>query len=78
VSRVGAVPDLLEDGKTARLVDPGDSGQIARAVLELLDDPSLGDRLAEGAAGVAADIASPDRSLAVFKEAMGRVGVSAS
>lgn len=77
VSRIGAVPDLLEDGKSVRFVEPGESDQIARAVSELLEDPSLGGRLAEAAAGVAADIASPESSLAVFKQAMERVGVSA-
>jgi glycosyltransferase involved in cell wall biosynthesis len=48
-SRVGVVPEVLEDGKTALLVPAGDAGALARAVRRLLDDQVL--RPALGAAG---------------------------
>ncbi len=48
-SRVGVVPEVLEDGKTALLVPAGDAGALARAIGRLLDDGALGSKL--GAAG---------------------------
>lgn len=38
-TRVGGVPDLVEDGVTGLLVDRGDPGALARAIAELLRDP---------------------------------------
>lgn len=37
---VGAVPDVLTDGETGRIVPPGDSGAFADALTELLMDAS--------------------------------------
>ena len=48
-SRVGVVPEVLEDGRTALLVPAGDAGALARAIGRLLDDEAL--RPALGAAG---------------------------
>src|SRR5690606_22082942 len=45
---VGAVPELVEDGVTGRLVDPGDAAALASACEDLLCDRS-------GAAAMAAD-----------------------
>lgn len=42
---VGGVPFLVEDGRTALLVPPGDPRAMAAAVLRLLDDPGLAHRL---------------------------------
>jgi glycosyltransferase involved in cell wall biosynthesis len=39
-TRVGAVPDMVVDGVTGLLVDPGDAAQITRALATLLNDPS--------------------------------------
>lgn len=48
-SAVGGIPELVRDGRTGRLVPPGDAGALADALLDLLDHP---DRLAEfGRAG---------------------------
>ncbi len=38
-TRVGGVPDLIDDGVHGLLVDPGDPAQLARAVVDLLADP---------------------------------------
>ena len=38
-TRVGGVPDLVEDGVTGRLVPPDDAGALATALVTLLRDP---------------------------------------
>ncbi len=43
---VGGVPHIAENGRTALLVAPGDSTAMAEAVLRLLSDQELADRLA--------------------------------
>jgi len=45
-TRVGGVPYLVEDGKTALLVPPGDETVMAAAVLKILTDADLAGRLA--------------------------------
>ena len=50
-SRVGVVPEILEDGRTARLVPAGEPEPLADAIARLLDDPDR--RRAIGAAGAA-------------------------
>ncbi len=42
-TRVGGIPDLIADGQTGRLVDPEDIEALARAMLELADDPVRAD-----------------------------------
>lgn len=48
-TRVGGVGDALEDGRTARLVPPGDPQALARAVIGFLDDPERAGALARAA-----------------------------
>jgi len=48
-SRVGGVPELVEEGVTGFLVPPGDPPALARALERLVADPDLGRRM--GAAG---------------------------
>ncbi|MGP4111792.1 glycosyltransferase family 4 protein [Streptomyces sp. 4N509B] len=51
---VGGPLDLVDDGRTGRLIPPGDPAAVAAAVRELRDDPALRDRLArDGHAAVA-------------------------
>jgi len=40
-TRVGAIPDFVEDGKNGWLVSPGDVQGIADALLKLLKDPEM-------------------------------------
>jgi starch synthase len=39
--RVAGVPDVLTDGVTGYLIEPGDHGALAGRSLELLADPTL-------------------------------------
>ena len=46
-SRVGGIPDIVEDGVSGLLVPPGDADALAAAVRRLGDDPALARRLGE-------------------------------
>lgn len=48
-SRVGGLPEVVDDGVTGKLVEPGNPEALARAIAELLDDAVLRAQL--GAAG---------------------------
>lgn len=48
-SRVGGIPDLVEDGANGLLVDPGDDAALADALVRVLSDRELAGRLAFGA-----------------------------
>jgi glycosyltransferase involved in cell wall biosynthesis len=49
-SRVGGIPDLIEDGRNGILVQPGDLDTLADALVRVLRDRELAERLAGGAA----------------------------
>lgn len=49
-TRVGGIRDLVEDGANGLLVEPGDTAGLAAALVRLLSDRELAERLAEGAA----------------------------
>jgi glycosyltransferase involved in cell wall biosynthesis len=40
-SSEGALPDMVRDGVTGRVVAPGNVPQLAGALIDLLQDPSL-------------------------------------
>jgi len=46
-TRLSGIPELVEDGVTGLLVEPGDPQALAAAVARLLDDRELASRLAE-------------------------------
>jgi glycogen(starch) synthase len=48
-SRVGGIPDLVEDGVNGVLVDPSDTNGLAEALIRLLTDRALAERLAQDA-----------------------------
>ena len=48
-TRVGGVPDVVEDGRTGRLCPPGDPTAVATAVLGLLGDPTQAHRIGAAA-----------------------------
>src|SRR5262249_12694252 len=45
---VGSIPEVLDDGRTALFVAPGDEAGIAVAILALADDRTIGKRLSDG------------------------------
>jgi glycosyltransferase involved in cell wall biosynthesis len=63
-SRLGQIGDVLEDGKTALLVTPGDVTELAAAILRLLADETLCDRIAQAARQLAAAKHTWDRRIA--------------
>jgi glycosyltransferase involved in cell wall biosynthesis len=48
-SRVGGLPEVVEDGKTGLLVPPGDPSALAVAILDLLNDPARAQRMGQAA-----------------------------
>ena len=48
-SRVGGIPDVARDGKEAMLVEPGDVDELAAALVRVLTDRSLAERLGHAA-----------------------------
>jgi len=46
-TRVGGMPEAIEDGVTGLLVPPRDSGALAEAITRILDDPQLAARLGQ-------------------------------
>lgn len=53
VTAVGAVPEVVEDGVTGRLVPPRSPDALARAILDLIADPAGAARLAAAGHAVA-------------------------
>jgi glycosyltransferase involved in cell wall biosynthesis len=62
-TRLSAIPELIEDGRTGLLVEPGDTGAITTAITTLLDDPAR--RAALGAAGMARARSAFDHSAGI-------------
>ena len=52
-SRVGGIPDLVQDGANGLLVQPGDAEGLADALVRVLTDRELAERLGAGAHGSA-------------------------
>jgi glycosyltransferase involved in cell wall biosynthesis len=48
-TRVGGIPEIIEDGVTGFLVPPGSPEELARAIIRILQDPDLAQRM--GAVG---------------------------
>jgi glycosyltransferase involved in cell wall biosynthesis len=46
-TKVGGIPEIVEDGKTGFLVEPGDSRALANAILELLSNDDLRIKMGE-------------------------------
>jgi glycosyltransferase involved in cell wall biosynthesis len=44
-TRVGAIPEILDEGKVGLPIDPGDWQGLAQGIIHLLDNPSFAQRL---------------------------------
>jgi spore coat protein SA len=53
VSRSGGLPELVDDGETGRVVPPGDSAALVRAIADVLDDVDGRPRMGARASAVA-------------------------
>lgn len=51
-SRIGGIPELVEDERTGLLFEPADAADLAAQLQRLIDDPSLLDRLRAAAPAV--------------------------
>lgn len=47
-TRVGGIPDIIEDGKDGLLIVPESSDEVASAVQHIIDDSELGQKLVQG------------------------------
>jgi len=72
-SRVGVVPEALEDGRHALLVHAGDAGDLARALARMLDDAALRARLGEAGRRLLLERHSGARLAAALEERYARL-----
>jgi glycosyltransferase involved in cell wall biosynthesis len=63
-TRVGGLPDLVSDGKTGRLVPPGDVRALSIAVLELIRDRGFARAIGETARGQVRERFAAERLIA--------------
>ncbi len=54
-TNIGAIPELIDDGKTGFLVEPGDSGQLAEKIRLIIQNPLDAARIADAAKKNAAE-----------------------
>jgi glycosyltransferase involved in cell wall biosynthesis len=73
-STAGGIPDLVADGETGVLFDPGDAGQMRTKIEALLDQPARQDALAAQALGRARERHHPAqvaaRHLQIYREVL--------
>jgi glycosyltransferase involved in cell wall biosynthesis len=66
-TRVGGVPELIDDGRSGRLVAPDDATGLAEAIVEAIEDSALRSRWAVAARAVASGF-DRDRMIALTLE----------
>jgi glycosyltransferase involved in cell wall biosynthesis len=75
-TRVSAVPEVVADGETGVLVEPGDDARVAAALSALLDDPKRARALGEaGGERVRREFSvarMTDRTLRIYDDALAR------
>jgi glycosyltransferase involved in cell wall biosynthesis len=71
-TRVAAVPEVVEDGVTALLVDPGDEAALAQTLEKLLRDPVLRTSLGNAGRAHVAQFAAP----VVARKFLAAVGIA--
>jgi glycosyltransferase involved in cell wall biosynthesis len=66
-SRAGAIPEIIRDRENGLLVEPGSSDEISQALVRVLENPALRERLAANAAATAGAM-TPDREFREWLE----------
>ncbi len=73
-SRVGAIPETVEDGVTGLLVEPGDPAALAAAIVALLRDPERRRRMGRAALARARERGNPafvgEKLLALYRDVL--------
>lgn len=77
-TRTGGIPEIVRDGETGLLVSPGQPDELAAAVIRLLGDVALGDKLKTAAREFVCREGSADRMVAETLAAYGRLFKSPS
>jgi glycosyltransferase involved in cell wall biosynthesis len=73
-SRVGGIPDLVEDRRNGLLVEPSDTAGLADALVRVLDDRELAERLGAAASSSAGLwTVSPEDFAARLDDLVGRM-----
>jgi glycosyltransferase involved in cell wall biosynthesis len=73
-TRVGGIPDLVTDGENGLLVEPGDAGALADALVRILSDRGLAEQLAAAAReSVEPWLATPEEYAAKLRDAVLRL-----
>jgi len=62
-TRVSAIPELVQDGKTGRLVEVDDIDAFADAIAELSSNPDTAKQLSHNAAERVADLFNQDKNI---------------
>lgn len=65
-SRIGSLAEMIEDGRTGLLAEPGDAAGLAAALRRLADDPPLRARLAAAGREAYRSLFTPQHSLSVL------------
>jgi glycosyltransferase involved in cell wall biosynthesis len=73
-TRVGGIPDAIDDGVTGFLIEPGDVDALADRITQLLADQALRERFASEARARVVSTFSPQRVLARLEDLYRRLG----
>ncbi len=74
-SRLGQIGEVLEEGRTALLVPPGDEAALAAAILRLIDRPEERGRLGAAARGAAVSLHTWERRACGLLSRLGDMGL---
>lgn len=72
-SRVGGIPEAVEDGVTGVLVPPGNSRELAGALLRLLKDPALRDTMGQAGRKRVETLFSLERTIEELESTYGQL-----
>lgn len=76
-TRVGGLPEIVEDRVTGRLIPPGDWQALRDALLELASDPALRQRWGQAAQARMRERFGPARTTEILRGIYAQVGVGA-